>query len=68
MIQIDQFEDETIQGAGGVDLVRIENAVREILLPSARTRIATGCWTHLNVWPRPTRSFLPACTRTRRTI
>ncbi|MET0870991.1 MAG: GTP cyclohydrolase I FolE [Paeniglutamicibacter terrestris] len=31
MIQIDQFEDETIQGAGGVDLVRIENAVREIL-------------------------------------
>jgi GTP cyclohydrolase I len=31
VIQIDQFEDETIQGAGGVDLVRIENAVREIL-------------------------------------
>lgn len=31
MIQIDQFEDETIQGAGGVDLIRIENAVREIL-------------------------------------
>ncbi|WP_255557414.1 GTP cyclohydrolase I FolE [Paeniglutamicibacter sp. Y32M11] len=28
---MDQFEDETIQGAGGVDLVRIENAVREIL-------------------------------------
>jgi GTP cyclohydrolase I len=31
VIQIDQFEDETTQGAGGVDLARIENAVREIL-------------------------------------
>jgi GTP cyclohydrolase I len=29
--EIDQFEDDSAQGAGGVDLVRIEKAVREIL-------------------------------------
>jgi GTP cyclohydrolase I len=29
--EIDQFEDDNAQGVGGVDLVRIENAVREIL-------------------------------------
>jgi len=29
--EIDQFEDDNAQGAGGVDLVRIEKAVREIL-------------------------------------
>ncbi|WP_411734541.1 GTP cyclohydrolase I FolE [Paeniglutamicibacter sp.] len=28
---MDQFEDDNAQGAGGVDLVRIEKAVREIL-------------------------------------
>lgn len=31
MNEIDQFEDDSAQGAGGVDLVRIEKAVREIL-------------------------------------
>ncbi len=31
MNEIDQFEDDNAQGAGGVDLVRIEKAVREIL-------------------------------------
>ena len=31
MNEIDQFEYDNAQGAGGVDLVRIENAVREIL-------------------------------------
>jgi GTP cyclohydrolase I len=29
--EIDQLEDDNVQRAGGVDLVRIENAVREIL-------------------------------------
>ena len=31
MNEIDQFEDDSAQGVSGVDLVRIENAVREIL-------------------------------------
>ncbi len=31
MNQIDQLEDDNAQGGGGVDLVRIEKAVREIL-------------------------------------
>ncbi|GAA3327078.1 MULTISPECIES: GTP cyclohydrolase I FolE [Paeniglutamicibacter] len=31
MNEIDQLEDDNVQRAGGVDLVRIENAVREIL-------------------------------------
>ncbi len=31
MNEIDQFEDDSAQGAGGVDMVRIEKAVREIL-------------------------------------
>ncbi|GAA1867671.1 GTP cyclohydrolase I FolE [Paeniglutamicibacter psychrophenolicus] len=31
MNEIDQLEDDNAQGAGGVDLVRIEKAVREIL-------------------------------------
>ncbi|MFL4475598.1 GTP cyclohydrolase I FolE [Paeniglutamicibacter sp. MACA_103] len=31
MNEIDQFEDDNAQGVGGVDLLRIENAVREIL-------------------------------------
>ncbi|OIH82731.1 GTP cyclohydrolase I FolE [Arthrobacter sp. UCD-GKA] len=29
--EIDQFEDDSAQGAGGVDMLRIEKAVREIL-------------------------------------
>lgn len=31
MNEIDQFEDDSAQGAGGVDMLRIEKAVREIL-------------------------------------